>query len=134
MVDFQHKRSNDFAPWIDLSMKIVKQGSFNYIIIRGFGIRSVCKQFKLLAYKSYPELEYEEHHFEEDTRHEFYKAIIGYRIGELFVEVAADTILIILLKIAIGAEMIAYKKCLHLIFRKSPFTISVTFPIAIMGG
>nr|DAN32827.1 MAG TPA: hypothetical protein [Caudoviricetes sp.] len=50
MVDFQHKRSNDFAPWIDLSMKIVKQGSFNYIIIRGFGIRSVCKQFKLLAY------------------------------------------------------------------------------------
>jgi len=43
---------------------------------------------------------HEEHHFEEDMRHELYKAIIGYRIGKLFVEAAADTILIILLKIA----------------------------------
>ena len=43
---------------------------------------------------------HEDHHFEEDMRHELYKAIIGYRIGKLFVEAAADTILIILLKIA----------------------------------
>ena len=39
---------------------------------------------------------HEEHHFAEYTRHELYKAIIGYRIGELFVEAAADTILIII--------------------------------------
>ena len=52
---------------------------------------------------------HEEPHFAEYTRHELYKAIIGYRMGELFVEAAADTILIILLKIAIGTEMIAYK-------------------------
>ena len=71
---------------------------------------------------------------QEYTRHELYKAIIGYRMGELFVEVAADTILIILLKIAIGTEMIAYKSRHHLTFRKLSFTISVTFPIAIMGG
>ena len=51
---------------------------------------------------------HEEHHFQEYTRHELYKAIIGYRIGELIVEAAVDTILIILLKIAIGTEMIAY--------------------------
>ena len=36
---------------------------------------------------------HEEHHFAEYTRHELYKAIIGYRMGELFVEVAADAIL-----------------------------------------
>ena len=41
---------------------------------------------------------------QEYTKHELYKAIIGYRMGELFVEAAADTILIILLKIAIGTE------------------------------
>ena len=29
---------------------------------------------------------HEEHHFAEYTRHELYKAIIGYRMGELFVE------------------------------------------------
>ena len=52
---------------------------------------------------------HEEPHFAEYTRHELYKAIIGYRMGELFVEAAADAILIILLKIAIGTEMIAYK-------------------------
>ena len=77
---------------------------------------------------------HEEHHFAEYTRHELYKAIIGYRMGELFVEAAADAILIILLKIAIGTEMIAYKNRHHLTFRKPSFTISVTFPIAIMGG
>ena len=77
---------------------------------------------------------HEEHHFAEYMRHELYKAIIGYRMGELFVEAAGDTILIILLKIAIGTEMIAYKNRHHLTFRKLSFTISVTFPIAIMGG
>ena len=70
---------------------------------------------------------HEEHHFAEYTRHELYKTIIGYRMGEFFVEAAADTILIILLKIAIGTEMIAYKNRHHLTFRKSSFTISVTF-------
>jgi len=49
---------------------------------------------------------HEDHHFAEYTRHELYKTIIGYRMGELFVEAAADTILITLLKIAIGTEMI----------------------------
>ena len=39
---------------------------------------------------------HEQHHFAEYTRHELYKAIIGYRMGEFFVEAAADTILIIL--------------------------------------
>ena len=77
---------------------------------------------------------HEEHHFAEYTRHELYKAIIGYRMGELFVEAAADTIQIILLKIAIGTEMIAYKNCHHLTFGKPSFTISVTFPIAILVG
>ena len=42
---------------------------------------------------------HEEHHFAEYTRHELYKTIIGYRMGEFFVEAAADTILIILLKL-----------------------------------
>ena len=77
---------------------------------------------------------YEEHHFAEYTRHELYKAIIRYCIGELFVEAAADTIQIILLKIAIGTEMIAYKNRHHLTFGKPSFTISVTFPIAILVG
>ena len=77
---------------------------------------------------------HEEPHFAEYTRHELYKAIIGYRMGELFVEAAADAILIILLKIAIGTEMIAYKNRHHLAFGKSSFTISVTFPIAILVG
>ena len=49
-------------------------------------------------------------------------------------EAAADTILIILLKIVIGTEMIAYKNRHHLSLGKSSFTISVTFPITIMGG
>ena len=65
---------------------------------------------------------HEEHHFAEYTRHELYKAIIGYRMGELFVEAAADTILIILLKIAIGTEMIAYKNRHNFTFRKPSFT------------
>ena len=43
---------------------------------------------------------HEEYHFAECTRHELYKAIIGYCMGELFVEAAADAIQIILLKIA----------------------------------
>ena len=77
---------------------------------------------------------HEEHHFAEYTRHELYKAIIGYRMGELFVEAAADTIQIILLKIAIGTEMIAYKNRHHLTFRKPSFAISVTFPITILVG
>ena len=75
---------------------------------------------------------HEKHHLEEYTRHEFYKTIIGYRMGELFVEAAADAILIILLKIAIGTEMIAYKNRHPLSFGKSSFTISVTFPITIL--
>ena len=77
---------------------------------------------------------HKEHNFAEYTRHELYKTIIGYCMGEFFVEAAADTILIILLKIAIGTEMIAYKNRYHLTFGKSSFTISVTFSIAILGG
>ena len=49
-------------------------------------------------------------------------------------EAAADTILIILLKIAIGTEMIAYKNRHNFALGKPSFTISVTFSIAIMGG
>ena len=75
---------------------------------------------------------HEEHHFAEYTRHELYKAIIGYHMGELFVEAAADTIQIILLKIAVGTEMIAYKNRHHLTFGKPSFTISVTFSITIL--
>jgi len=77
---------------------------------------------------------HEEYHFAEYTRHELYKTIIGYRMGEFFVEAAADAIQIILLKIAIGTEIIAYKNCHHLTFGKPSFTISVTFPIAILVG
>ena len=77
---------------------------------------------------------HEEHHFAEYTRHELYKAIIGYRMGELFVEAAADTILIILLKIVIGTEMIAYENRHNFAFGKPSFTISVTFPITILVG
>ena len=62
---------------------------------------------------------HEEHHFAEYTRHELFKAIIGYRMGELFVEAAADTILIILLKIAIGTEMIAYKNLSYFLIPNS---------------
>ena len=61
---------------------------------------------------------HEEHHFAEYTRHELYKAIIGYCMGELFVEAAADTILIIL-KIAIGTEMIAYKNLSYFLIPNS---------------
>ena len=75
---------------------------------------------------------HEEHHFAEYTRHELYKAIIGYRMGEFFVEAAADTILIILLKIAIGTEMIAYENRHNFAFGKLSFTISVTFSITIL--
>ena len=75
---------------------------------------------------------HKEHHFAEYTRHELYKAIIGYRMGELFVEAAADTILIILLKIAIGTEMIAYENRHNFAFGKLSFTISVTFSITIL--
>ena len=60
-----------------------------------------------------------EPHFAEYTRHELYKAIIGYRIGELFMEATADTILIILLKIAIGTEMIAYKNLSYFLIPNS---------------
>ena len=77
---------------------------------------------------------HKEHHFAEYTRHELYKTIIGYRMGELFVEAAADAIQIILLKIAIGAEMIAYENRHHLTFGKPSFMISVTFPITILVG
>ena len=77
---------------------------------------------------------HEQHHLEEHTGHEFYKAIIGYRIGKLFVEAAEDTILIILLKIATGTEMIAYKNRHNFAFRKPSFTISVTFPITVLVG
>ena len=75
---------------------------------------------------------HKEHHFAEYTRLELYKAIIGYRMGELFVEAAADTILIILLKIAIGTEMIAYENRHNFAFGKLSFTISVTFSITIL--
>ena len=75
---------------------------------------------------------HKEHHFAEYTRHELYKAIIGYHLGELFVEAAADTILIILLKIAIGTEMIAYENRHNFAFGKLSFTISVTFSITIL--
>jgi len=75
---------------------------------------------------------HKEHHFAEYTRQELYKAIIGYRFGELFVEAAADTILIILLKIAIGTEMIAYENRHNFAFGKLSFTISVTFSITIL--
>ena len=62
---------------------------------------------------------HEEYHFAEYTRHELYKAIIGYRMGELFVEAAADAIQIILLKIAIGTEMIAYKNLSYFLIPNS---------------
>ena len=75
---------------------------------------------------------HKEHRFAEYTRLELYKAIIGYRMGELFVEAAADTILIILLKIAIGTEMIAYENRHNFAFGKLSFTISVTFSITIL--
>ena len=75
---------------------------------------------------------HKEHHFAEYTSHELYKAIIGYRLGELFVEAAAETILIILLKIAIGTEMIAYENRHNFAFGKLSFTISVTFSITIL--
>ena len=75
---------------------------------------------------------HKEHHFAEYTRHELYKTIIGYHMGELFVEAAADTILIILLKIAIGTEMIAYENRHNFAFGKLSFTISVTFSITIL--
>ena len=75
---------------------------------------------------------HEEYHFAEYTRHELYKAIIGYRMRELFVEAAADTILIIPLKIAIGTEMIAYENRHNFAFGKLSFTISVTFSITIL--
>ena len=55
-------------------------------------------------------------------------------MGELFVEAAADTILIILLKIAIGTEMIAYKNRHNFAFGKPSFTISIAFPITILVG
>ena len=77
---------------------------------------------------------HEEHHFAEYTRYELYKAIIGYRMGELFVEAAVDAIQIILLKIAISTEMIAYKNRHHLTFGKPSFTISIMFPITILVG
>ena len=54
-------------------------------------------------------------------------------MGELFVEAAADTILIILLKIAIGTEMIAYENRHNFAFGKLSLTISVTLSLVIIA-
>ena len=49
-------------------------------------------------------------------------------------EAAVDAIQIILLKIAISTEMIAYKNRHNFALGKLSFTISVTFPITILVG
>ena len=76
---------------------------------------------------------HEQHHLEEHAGHEFYKTVIGDGSREFMPELDTDIVLIILLEITICTEMMAYKDCHDLTFRKSSLTISATFTIAVVG-
>ena len=73
------------------------------------------------------------HHPEENTWHEFHETIVGYSIGKLLLELSANAVEVILLEVTVCTEMIAYKNCHNLAFRKTTFTVSITFSFTVMG-
>ena len=72
------------------------------------------------------------HHPEENTWHELHETIVGYSIGELLLELSANAVEVVLLEVTVCTEMIAYKNCHNLAFRKTTFTVSITFSFAVM--
>ena len=72
------------------------------------------------------------HHTEENTWHELHETIVGYSIGELLLELSANAVEVVLLEVTVCTEMIAYKNCHNLAFRKTTFTVSITFSFAVM--
>ena len=73
------------------------------------------------------------HHPEENTWHELHETIVGYSIGKLLLELSPDAVEIVLLEVTVCTEMIAYKNCHNLAFRKTTFTVSITFSFTVMG-
>lgn len=73
------------------------------------------------------------HHPEENTWHELHETIVGYSIGKLLLELSPDAVEMVLLEVTVCTEMIAYKNCHNLAFRKTTFTVSITFSFTVMG-
>ena len=73
------------------------------------------------------------HHPEENTWHEFHETIVGYSIGKLLLELSANAVEVILLKVTVCTEMIAHKNSHNFAFRKTTFTISITFSFTVIS-
>lgn len=76
---------------------------------------------------------HEHHHLKGHSWHEFNEAVIGNRVGEILTHHPFDPIQIILLEIAICAEMIAYQNGHNLTFREPALAVSVAFTVTVMG-
>ena len=72
---------------------------------------------------------HEQHYLKEHSWHEFNEAVIGNCGGKILTHHFFDPIQIILLEIAICAEMIVYQNGHNLTFREPAFAVSVAFAI-----
>lgn len=77
---------------------------------------------------------HEHHHLEEYMRHKLHETVVGNRVGKLTLELSADTVQVVLLEIAVHAEVVAYENGHYLTFGKPPFAVPVAFPAAVLGG
>ncbi len=76
---------------------------------------------------------HEQHHLKEHSRHELDEAVIGNRVGKILPHHTFDPIQIILLEIAICAEMTAYQNGHNLTFGKPALADPVAFAVTVMG-
>lgn len=60
------------------------------------------------------------------------EAVVRHCVGKLSLEQASDTVRVILLEIAVCAEVIAHKDCHNLAFGQFALAVSVTFAFAAM--
>ena len=77
---------------------------------------------------------HEHHHLEEYPRHELHEAIVGNGIGELLPELPADADEVVLLEVAVRAEVIAYQDGHNLTLGKLSLAVATVLSAAIMGG
>ena len=76
---------------------------------------------------------HEQHHLKEHSWHELDEAVIGNRVGKILPHRPFAPIQIILLEIAIRAEMIAYQNGHNLTFGEPALAVPVAFAVTVMG-
>ena len=70
---------------------------------------------------------HEQQHLDEHLWHEFYESVVRDRVRELAPHLPKDTVQVILLEVAVSAEMVADENGHYLAPGESPFTVPMPF-------